>query len=564
MEVSALKYSGGIGLHGRPALLRLQSDERLIAYLRKGNTAAFEVLFARYEARLMAFCRHLLGSREDAEDVLQEVMTAAFNAIIADERAINVRPWLYRIARNRSLNHLRRARSIASDTMDSHFSDHGASTADKVHDREEFRLLVGDIHELPETQKTALVLREMDALSYDQIAEAMETTVPSVKSLLVRARVSLAEAAEARLLSCDEVRIELGEMAEGLRRRPTPLVRRHLRSCDRCTVFRSQLRHTNKALAALMPIGPLVVLKNLAIFHLGHSAGSGATAASHTAAAGAAGAAGASSAGAAGAGLAAGGTALAGSGVAASGGFLSAGLGALAGKAAAGFAAAAIVTAGAVEADHGASARHHHHPTAIAAVTPATPAQQATVTPIASGSEPRSTEAVRVRHRAPVTTNTAKAKIKAEPAAGTGKPAPAKAAPQPTKAKVSTPVDPKAKPGGRSQTTTDPTVLTPPAAGSRAPAPTPASPPPTQSGPAPSTAPTSSSPPPSSTTTTSTTPTSTTTTTTPTSTTTAGTAPAPTSTTSTTSTTPTPAASSAGHTDAPAPLLSISPGGPGF
>ena len=118
--------------------------------------------------------------------------------------------------------------AIGVDSMDIHFSDHGASTADKVHEREEFRLLVGDIHELPETQKTALVLREMDALSYEQIAEAMETTVPSVKSLLVRARVSLAEAAEARLLSCEEVRIELGEVAEGLRRRPSPLVRRHL------------------------------------------------------------------------------------------------------------------------------------------------------------------------------------------------------------------------------------------------------------------------------------------------------------------------------------------------
>ena len=51
----------------------------------------------------------MLGSREDAEDVLQEVFAAAFNAVLADEREINVRPWLYRIARNRSLNHLRRA-----------------------------------------------------------------------------------------------------------------------------------------------------------------------------------------------------------------------------------------------------------------------------------------------------------------------------------------------------------------------------------------------------------------------------------------------------------------------
>ncbi len=252
MEVSALKYSGGIGLHGRSPLLRLQSDERLIVLIRRGNTAAFEMLVSRYESRLLAFCRHLLGSREDAEDVLQEVLTAAFNAILADERPINVRPWLYRIARNRSLNHLRRIQAIGVDSMDHHFSEHGASTADKVHEREEFRMLVGDIHDLPETQRTALVLREMDALSYEQIAEAMETTVPSVKSLLVRARVSLAEAAEARLLSCDDVRVELAEVAEGLQRRPSPLVRRHLRDCKRCKVFQGQLKQTNKALAALL------------------------------------------------------------------------------------------------------------------------------------------------------------------------------------------------------------------------------------------------------------------------------------------------------------------------
>src|SRR5512140_1543085 len=133
--------------------------------IRRGSSVAFEVLFSRYHARLLAFCRHLLSSREDAEDVLQEVFAAAFNAMTADDRPINVRPWLYRIARNRSLNHLRRIQAVGVDSMDLHLSDYGASTADKVHEREEFRLLVGDIHELPETQKTALVLREMDALS---------------------------------------------------------------------------------------------------------------------------------------------------------------------------------------------------------------------------------------------------------------------------------------------------------------------------------------------------------------------------------------------------------------
>src|SRR3981081_1981093 len=145
MEVSALKYAGTAGLHGPSPLLRLQSDDRLITYVRRGNNSAFEVLVNRYESRLLSFCRHLLGSREDAEDVLQEVFAAAFNAIQADDRPINVRPWLYRIARNRSLNHLRRIQAVGVDSMDVHLSDNGATTADKVHEREALRARAGDI-----------------------------------------------------------------------------------------------------------------------------------------------------------------------------------------------------------------------------------------------------------------------------------------------------------------------------------------------------------------------------------------------------------------------------------
>src|SRR5436189_6154308 len=104
MEVSALRHPAGLTLRGPTPLLRLQSDERLVALTRRGNQAAFESLVARYQTRLLAFCRHMLGSREDAEDVLQEVFAAAFNAMVADERPINVRPWLYRIPRNRPPN----------------------------------------------------------------------------------------------------------------------------------------------------------------------------------------------------------------------------------------------------------------------------------------------------------------------------------------------------------------------------------------------------------------------------------------------------------------------------
>jgi RNA polymerase sigma factor (sigma-70 family) len=327
---------------GRSPLLRLQSDEKLVALIRRGHHGAFEALVHRYQPRLLAFCRHMLSSQEDAEDVLQEVFAASFNAIIADERPIKARPWLYRIARNRCLNHLRRPQPAGQDSMDIFERDAGTTTADTVHRREEFRRIVADVQDLPETQRTALLLREIDALSYEQIAEAMETTVPSVKSLLVRARVSLAEAAEARLLTCDEVRLELGQVAEGLTK-SSPPVRRHLKACDRCRTFRGELRKTTRALAAVYPLGPLVFLKKLSLAKLGLGGATGGAASG-----------GGAAAGGAAAGLAGGaaGTAATAAGGITAGGAVSAGAGAIVSKAAAGMAAAVIVTAGAVEVRH--------------------------------------------------------------------------------------------------------------------------------------------------------------------------------------------------------------------
>jgi RNA polymerase sigma factor (sigma-70 family) len=362
MEVSALTHPSSIpGLRGPTALLRLQSDERLITLTRRGQHAAFEVLCARYQSRLLSFCRHMLSSREDAEDVLQEVFAAAFNAVLADEREINVRPWLYRIARNRSLNHLRRATAVGVDSMDVHYAENGVSTGDKVMRRESFRELIADVQQLPETQRTALLLREIDALSYDQIAHAMETTVPSVKSLLVRARISLAEAAEARKLSCEQVRLELGEVAEGLAKLSTP-ARRHTRDCERCTFFRKQLKENNHALALIMPVGPLLLVKKLLLAKLGSTASAGGA---HVAGGATVGAGATASATASAGAAAAGGGGMA-------GGIMTAGAGALATKAVAGLAAAAIVTAGAVAADHAVVAHPHRHP--LAAATASVPA----------------------------------------------------------------------------------------------------------------------------------------------------------------------------------------------
>jgi RNA polymerase sigma factor (sigma-70 family) len=376
LEASTLTHAQRRGLFARRSpLLRFQDDEHLVALTRKGHQHAFDALVERYQSRLLGFCRQMLGSTEDAEDVLQEVFVAAYNAMVADERPIAVRPWLYRIARNRSLNHLRKPTADGQDTMDTHPHMNGVTTLERVQNREEFRDLLSDVGQLPETQRSALLLREIDAMSYEEIAQAMDTTVPGVKSLLVRARIALAESSQARQLTCDDVRLELAEAAEGIAKVSGP-VRRHLKTCDPCREFRSQLRSDTKALAAIFPAGPLLLLKGALVAKLsglfggggggaaagagaggGGAAGAGAGAGAGAAGAGAAGA-GAAGAGAAGAGAAAagstaavGGAAVAG-GAAAGGGAVTAAGGAAAAigtKAAAGLATAAILAGGAAE-----------------------------------------------------------------------------------------------------------------------------------------------------------------------------------------------------------------------
>jgi RNA polymerase sigma factor (sigma-70 family) len=177
----------------------METDERLVALIRQGDDRAFDVLFNRYQPRLLAYCRGMVGSPQDAEDVLQEVFEAAHAGILAHSRPINARPWLYRIARNRSVNHLRRRRSDQGvDSMDVLPDESGTSPLERLEQREELRAIVADVHELPKTQRTALVLREMNDLSYGDIARTMGKSLPSVKSLLIRARMSLAESSAAR------------------------------------------------------------------------------------------------------------------------------------------------------------------------------------------------------------------------------------------------------------------------------------------------------------------------------------------------------------------------------
>src|SRR3954447_24595250 len=137
----------------RSRLLNLETDERLVALTRQGHEAAFEVLVERYQSRLQVFCRNMLKSSEDARDVVQEVFANAHRAMVADDRPIHVKAWLYRIARNRALNHLRKPQPQGVDSMDV-FEAETSSAAETAGAREDLQRLVMDVQDLPETQKT--------------------------------------------------------------------------------------------------------------------------------------------------------------------------------------------------------------------------------------------------------------------------------------------------------------------------------------------------------------------------------------------------------------------------
>lgn len=174
------------------------SDEALVAQLRDGSARAFDTLAARYEVRLLRFCRGILRSTEDAEDALQDVFVSAFRALQADDTQIHLQPWLYQIARNRCINALRRARKVRFEPLDETQQSSDHTVVEAVAAREQLRDLVSDVWALPNTQSTALLLRECDGCPYVQIAAAMNTTVPSVKSLLVRARAGLRASSASR------------------------------------------------------------------------------------------------------------------------------------------------------------------------------------------------------------------------------------------------------------------------------------------------------------------------------------------------------------------------------
>ena len=256
MEASALHAPPGIARLplGTP-LLRLRSDEQLLALFRAGSDDAFGAIHDRYRQRLFAYVRQMLGAgpRQDAEDVLQDVFVRAYGALRADRREVHLRAWLYRVAHNRCIDHLRKPVPPAAELFEvSRKPLH--DPIEEAQRREDLAQLVEDVGRLPEHQRSALLMREIDGMAYADLARALDVTVPAVKSLLVRARIGLVEAAEARDADCAEIRADLmGTYDRGVK--ASGRARRHLRDCDGCRDYRTSLRGLQRSFAALSPIG---------------------------------------------------------------------------------------------------------------------------------------------------------------------------------------------------------------------------------------------------------------------------------------------------------------------
>jgi RNA polymerase sigma factor (sigma-70 family) len=279
VEASALPHPVGLGrLSVAGPLLRLRSDDQLVALFRAGHDEAFGTIHDRYRARLFGYARQMLGgSSSDAEDVLQDVFLRAYDALRVDGREVLVRAWLYRVAHNRCIDQLRRPAPAASDIYDLNRGPSQDPMAEAER-REDLRRLVADVRRLPEQQRSALLMREMEGLSYNELAAALDVTVPAVKSLLVRARIGLVEAIEARDTGCEEIRTDLAAAA-GRGVRSSGRSRKHLRECAGCRDYRAAMRTIDKQLNGLVPsAGPLTTLaKLLGIGGAGSGAAAGST-----------------------------------------------------------------------------------------------------------------------------------------------------------------------------------------------------------------------------------------------------------------------------------------------
>ncbi len=189
-----------------------QSDDELVAGVRAGEAAAFEEIYDRYARGILAFCAHMLGSREAAEDALQLTFVSAYRALRNGENSIALRPWLYTIARNRCLSELRARRDAIG--VDELIGDQPVfeGLADQVQRREDLREMLDDMQRLPADQRAALVLFELGDHPQKEIASVLGVRTEKVKALVFQAREALVRGRQARQHPCGDIREQLATM----------------------------------------------------------------------------------------------------------------------------------------------------------------------------------------------------------------------------------------------------------------------------------------------------------------------------------------------------------------
>jgi RNA polymerase sigma factor (sigma-70 family) len=269
MSEAALRRIG----HPRTGALRLASDARLVRIAVRGEQRAFAAIFQRYHQELYRYCRAIVGDEEEASDALQNTMLNVMRALPGESREIALRPWLYRIAHNEAIA-LVRQRPPSAELSDEIAVPSASPLEHRVETRERLRQLVNDLQSLPERQRSALVMRELNDVDYSEIGAAFGTSSAVARQTVYEARVALQEMAEGREMTCESIRQALsaddGRVLRGRR------LRAHLRGCQECRDFRDGIRQRRADLAALAPPLPALAAAGLLQSILGSShAGAG-------------------------------------------------------------------------------------------------------------------------------------------------------------------------------------------------------------------------------------------------------------------------------------------------
>jgi RNA polymerase sigma factor (sigma-70 family) len=227
-----------------------KQNERLLERATSGDRRAFAAIFERYHQRLYRYCAAIVGDAEDARDALQNTMVRVLAALPGEDRELALEPWLYRIAHNEAIEILRRRRrSIDLDSIELE----GTTALDaRIEGRERLRQLIGDLRELPDRQRGALLMRELGGLGFEQIGEALDSSAAAARQSVYEARIGLQDMEGGRAMRCDEVRRRLSDGDRRLVRRRD--VRAHLRQCARCRDFEQGISSRRDDLAAIAPL----------------------------------------------------------------------------------------------------------------------------------------------------------------------------------------------------------------------------------------------------------------------------------------------------------------------